>query len=65
MNFYCRQDELNKMNLRYDKGRWECIVIYGRRRVGKTALINEFCEDKKTIYFPIRHISRILLTTDR
>ena len=29
----------------------ECIIIYGRRRVGKTALINEFCKEKETIYF--------------
>lgn len=26
-------------------------MIYGRRRVGKTTLINEFAKDKKTIYF--------------
>lgn len=39
------------MNRRYEKGRFECVVIYGRRRVGKTALINEFCKKKPTIYF--------------
>lgn len=49
--FYCREEELNAMNRRYEKGRFECIIIYGRRRVGKTALINEFCKDKPTIYF--------------
>lgn len=49
--FYCREEELNTMNHRYEKGRFECIVIYGRRRVGKTSLINEFCKHKKTIYF--------------
>ncbi len=49
--FYCREDELNTMNWRYAKGKFECVVIYGRRRVGKTALINEFCKDKPTIYF--------------
>lgn len=49
--FYCREEELCIMNQRYEKGRFECIVIYGRRRVGKTALINEFCKDKPTIYF--------------
>ncbi len=49
--FYCREVELKKMNKRYSKQQFECIVIYGRRRVGKTALINEFCKDKKTIYF--------------
>ena len=49
--FYCREDELRKLNKRYTDGKFECIVIYGRRRVGKTALINEFCKDKPTIFF--------------
>ena len=49
--FYCREKEINTMNQRYDKGNFECIVIYGRRRVGKTALINEFCKGKPAIYF--------------
>lgn len=49
--FYCREEELCVMNQRYEKGRFECVVIYGRRRVGKTALINEFCKDKPAIYF--------------
>lgn len=49
--FYCRENELQKMNKRYRDGRFECIIIYGRRRVGKTALINEFCKDKPTISF--------------
>ena len=47
--FYCREDELRKLNKRYAGDKFECIVIYGRRRVGKTALINEFCKDKPTI----------------
>ena len=50
MAFYCREDELRKMNRRFRNNNFECIVIYGRKRVGKTALINEFCKDKKTIY---------------
>lgn len=49
--FYCRDEELLAMNRRYEKGKFECIVIYGRRRVGKTALINEFCQGKPVIYF--------------
>ena len=48
--FHCRENELKKLNRRYEKGQFECIVIYGRRRVGKTALINEFCKDKPVIY---------------
>lgn len=49
--FYCRKTELNTMNRRYTKGKFECIIIYGRRRVGKTALINEFCKNKPAIFF--------------
>lgn len=49
--FYCRERELKKLNKQYNGDQFECIVIYGRRRVGKTALINEFCKDKPTIFF--------------
>ena len=49
--FYCRENELRKLNKRYEGDKFECIVIYGRRRVGKTALINEFCKEKPTIFF--------------
>ena len=49
--FYCRNEELRKLNKRYDDGNFECVVIYGRRRVGKTTIINEFCKEKPTIFF--------------
>lgn len=49
--FYSREEELRKLNERYEDDRFECIVIYGRRRVGKTALINEFCKDKPAVFF--------------
>ena len=49
--FYCRENELRKLNKRYANNKFECIIIYGRRRVGKTALINEFCKGKPTIFF--------------
>lgn len=49
--FYCRDKELNELNKRYSGGKFECMVIYGRRRVGKTALISEFCKDKPTVFF--------------
>lgn len=50
--FLCRENELEELNDRYRDGKFECMIIYGRRRVGKTALINEFCKDKKVIYYP-------------
>ena len=49
--FYCREKELGDMNRRYAKNGFECLVVYGRRRVGKTALINEFCKNKPTVFF--------------
>lgn len=49
--FHCRETELYELNKRYQRGNFECVIVYGRRRVGKTALINEFCKDKPTIFF--------------
>ncbi len=49
--FFGREEELKSMNKRYDKGKFECAIIYGRRRVGKTSLITEFCKGKPAIYF--------------
>ena len=50
-HFYCREQELKKLNARYEDADFECAIIYGRRRVGKTALINEFCKGKPTIFY--------------
>ncbi len=49
--FYCREKELAQLEKRYAGDAFECIVLYGRRRVGKTSLMNVFCEGKPTIYF--------------
>lgn len=49
--FYCRENELFELNKRYQNGKFECVVVYGRRRVGKTSLLQEFCKDKPTIFF--------------
>ena len=55
--FLCRETELRKLNNRFNKNQMECVIIYGRRRVGKTALINEFVKDKPVIYFPALNTS--------
>lgn len=49
--FIGRDKELNALNKLYKSDKFEFVVIYGRRRVGKTALINQFIGDKKSIYF--------------
>lgn len=49
--FIGRERELNSLNQRYDSGKFEFAVIYGRRRVGKTTLINEFIKDKECILY--------------
>ena len=49
--FVGRSRELNKLNALYNRNQFEFVVFYGRRRVGKTTLINEFTEQKKSIYY--------------
>jgi len=49
--FIGRERELSKLNELYAGEKFECVIIFGRRRVGKTTLIQEFIRDKKAIYF--------------
>ncbi|MDR1135329.1 MAG: ATP-binding protein [Clostridiales Family XIII bacterium] len=49
--FIGRSRELDYLNKRYESDKLEFAVIYGRRRVGKTTLINEFIKDKETIFY--------------
>ena len=58
--FVGRQQELKKLNMMYESGQFEFAVIYGRRRVGKTTLIKEFCKGKKAIYFVAREANDII-----
>lgn len=39
------------MNEHYLSSKAEFIVLYGRRRVGKTELLTEFCKDKPNLFF--------------
>lgn len=41
-----REKEIQELNRLYDSGEAEFIVVYGRRRVGKTYLINETFKDR-------------------
>ncbi len=49
--FIDRQDEMKLLSERFGSGRPEFVVIYGRRRVGKTELATHFLRNISGIYF--------------
>ena len=49
--FIGREQELADLNELYSQDKFQLFVLYGRRRVGKTTLLNEFCKDKDTIFY--------------
>ena len=49
--FIGRKKELNELNFRFNNSKKEFGVIYGRKRIGKSTLINEFLKDKPNIFF--------------
>lgn len=49
--FVAREHELHTLEQLYASDSFEMVVLYGRRRIGKTALIDEFTKDKRTLYF--------------
>ena len=48
--FIDRKNELDFLNREYQKKESSLIILYGRRRIGKTSLIKEFGKDKDMIY---------------
>ena len=50
MKFIGRKTELAKLSAEYEHN-GSFVVIYGRRRVGKTTLIKEFLKQKTAFYF--------------
>ncbi|MDO5562001.1 MAG: ATP-binding protein [Synergistaceae bacterium] len=55
--FIGRKEELAKLSAMHKSGKFEFAVVYGRRRVGKTTLIREFCRGKRAFYFVARETS--------
>jgi len=49
--FINRESELAQLERQYRSGKAELFVLYGRRRVGKTELLQTFCADKPHIFF--------------
>ena len=49
--FIGRKREMEVLEQLYDKEGFQMPIIYGRRRIGKTRLIREFCAGKKIIFY--------------
>lgn len=49
--FVNRRAELEFMEQRHASDQAELVVLYGRRRVGKTELLTQFCQDKRHVFF--------------
>lgn len=57
--FIGREAELKFLQDKYTEEGGQLIVLYGRRRIGKTETLREFCKDKPHIFFSCTQ------TTDR
>ncbi len=49
-SFIDREEELEFLEAQNEK-RPSLTILYGRRRVGKTTLVEQFCKDKRYIYY--------------
>lgn len=57
MRFINRESELNFLNEKWQRDEAQLIIIYGKRRVGKTELSIQFTKDKPHIYFLCERIA--------
>ncbi|MCD8049888.1 MAG: ATP-binding protein [Clostridia bacterium] len=60
MEFIGREKELDELNKLYCEDAFQLFVLYGRRRVGKTTLLNEFCKGKRAIFYSAEQSNRKL-----
>ena len=58
--FIGRDAELNELNRMYEQDQFHMFILYGRRRVGKTTLLNEFGREKDTIFYAAEQSSEKL-----
>lgn len=49
--FIGRKNELSTLNQLYQKKTFEFLILYVRRKIGKTSLLTEFFKDKKGIFY--------------
>jgi len=58
--FVGRERELAALNKLYEEETFQMVVLYGRRRVGKTTLISEFISDKPAIFYTAQEVNDAL-----
>lgn len=46
-----RTSELKQLNTYYDREKSQILVVYGKKYIGKTALLKEFMQDKPGFYY--------------
>ena len=51
LKFVDRERELQTLRQEYERAGSSMVILYGRRRVGKTTLISEFIRDKYALFF--------------
>jgi len=49
--FTGREKELEELEKLYKTRTYQMVIIYGRRRIGKSTLINQFTQNKRTVFF--------------
>lgn len=49
--FIGREAELSILNEKYGSGKGELVVLYGRRRVGKTETLRQFCRGREHVFY--------------
>ena len=49
--FTGREKELKELEKLYKSGSFQMVVIYGRRRIGKSTLISQFIQNKRSVFF--------------
>jgi len=58
--FFGRYKELQTIEKLYKKSGFEMLVLYGRRRIGKTTLISHFIHDKPAIFFSAQEANDVI-----
>ncbi len=63
MMFIGRKKELQQLNDHYHSAVSEFCILYGRRRIGKSTILEEFIKDKASFFFLAYKMCKDLLLT--